>query len=320
MPESRDAQRTGDRRREIAEKCLEEGRGEEAIGLYRELVNEYPEQDSYLLALAWACHDAGQIAVAVDCFERLLEKELARDVFTGFAFDELVRILKEKRQSDRLVAICEKVVARYPDDRGLLGELGQACFAAGAPGRAVALYKRLIALDPDDAVFFCRLGDALLAARDLEGAEEAYCRAAEIDADMAAGYYNKLAEGLLRAGAEERAEWALRKSLACSPEEPRYRLNLGDCLLRRKKLAEAEDQYEQAVKMNPASAGAYYNRLGNALVLARHHRRAAECFRKAIAADPANTFYQVRLAEARAAAGVADPAQEKAGAGRLKEA
>ncbi|MBI4632385.1 MAG: tetratricopeptide repeat protein [Deltaproteobacteria bacterium] len=313
MTERIDIKQTGDPRREIAEQYLKEGRLQEAIGVYRELVNEYPDQDSYLLALAWACHDAGQIDAAVGCFDCLLEKELARNVFTGFAFDELVRIFKKGRQFDRLVALCEKAVARYPGDAGLLGELGQACLAAGDPGRAAGAYKRLIALDPDDPVFFCCLGDALLAARNPEGAEEAYRRAVELDADTAGGYYSKLAEGLLQVGAEERAEKVLRKCLECSPEESLYHLLLGDCLLRRKKLEEGEDQYEQAVKMNPASAGVYYNRLGNAFARARHHRRAAECFRKAIAADPSNTFYQVRLAEACAAARDSDPAKETAG-------
>jgi hypothetical protein len=125
------AQEENDRRVEFAEKYLKEGHCKEAIGVYHELVGDYPEQDSYLLALAWACLNGRQLDSARDCFERLFEKELMRNVFTGFAFDELVRIFREKREYGRLVEICEKAVSRYPGDTGLLGELGHACLAAG---------------------------------------------------------------------------------------------------------------------------------------------------------------------------------------------
>jgi tetratricopeptide (TPR) repeat protein len=308
MSESIDAKQTGEPRAEIAEEYLKEGRYQEAIGVYRELVNEYPEQDSWLLALAWACLDGGQGDAAIDCFERLLERELARDIFTGFAFDELVRIFKNRREYGRLVEICDKTVSRYPDDTGLLGELGHACLAAGDAGRAAEIYERMVALDPDEAVYSRYVGDALMASGDLDGAERAYCRAAETDGGAAGSYYSRLADGLLRAGAGERAERVFRRCLECSREEPLYHLNLGDCLVSRGKFEEAEAQYEKAVAMNPASAGVYYNRMGNAFTRACRHLRAAECFRKATAADPGNAFYRVRLEEACAA----EPATETA--------
>ncbi len=321
--QSMSVQEENDPRAKTAEQFLQEGCFEEAIGVYRELVSKYPERDSYLLALAWACLDGGQTEAAVDCFERLFERELAGKIFIGFAFDELVRIFKEKRQFDRLVAICEMAVSRYPADTGLLGELGHACLAAGRTGEAVETCRKVVAVDHDDAVSYSHLGDALMAADDLKGAEAAYCRAGEIDAGAAGSYFNSLAHGLLRAGAEEQAERAFRKCLEYSPEEPLYYLNLGDCLVKRDKLEEAEVWYEAAIKLNPASAAVYYNRLGNSFARACHHLRAAECFRKAIAADPGNTFYQVRFEEActvaRASGAAMKTAAETAGRMGLPE-
>src|SRR5690606_7567099 len=90
-----------DRYQALAEECMTAGRYEEAAIFYRKLIGLNPGEDSFLLILAWACHDAGRIDLAVDCFEQLYEKELRRKIFTGFAFDELVRIFKERADYGR---------------------------------------------------------------------------------------------------------------------------------------------------------------------------------------------------------------------------
>ena len=79
-----------------AEELAQEGRYEEAIVFYRELVKAHPGEDSYLLALAWVCHDGGYSDEALRCFRELFERELSSKVFSGFAFDELVRIYKKR--------------------------------------------------------------------------------------------------------------------------------------------------------------------------------------------------------------------------------
>lgn len=305
-----DDKEINDSRAERAEEYRNNGRYAEAIALYRELVNEYPGQDSYLLALAWALLDAGRPDEAVDCFEALLERELKRDVFSGFAFDELVRIFRHRQDYARLVAVCEKAVSRYPDDRELLGELGHACLAAGDARRAVELFGEIVSLDSGDAAFRCYLGDALMAAGDVTEAEQEYRRAAEIDPEEAAQYYSRLGAGLQRLGAAERAEQAFRSAMECSSQDPLYRMNLGDCLVRRGMDEDAETLYEEAIAMNPAFAGAYYNRLGNAFIRAQRPFRAMACFRKAIAAEPANGCYRARLEEASVRAAEGDDTPE----------
>ena len=90
----------------LVEECLKAKRFEEAIALYRQLINLNPADDSYRLGLAWTYHDCGNADQAVACFEHVFEKELQRRIFTGFAFDELVRIFKENKKYDRLVEIC----------------------------------------------------------------------------------------------------------------------------------------------------------------------------------------------------------------------
>jgi len=112
------------RYRALVEECLKAKRFEEAISFYRQLIDLNPGDNSYRLGLAWAYHDCGKADQAVACFEQVFEKELQRRIFTGFAFDELVRIYKESKKYDRLVDVCERAMAAQPEDVALLGELG----------------------------------------------------------------------------------------------------------------------------------------------------------------------------------------------------
>ncbi|MBE0558262.1 MAG: tetratricopeptide repeat protein [Proteobacteria bacterium] len=89
--------------RDRADTLLRMGRHTEAIPLYRKLVEAFPEEESHLLALAWALHDSGNPKEAAACFERLFRKELTRKLVIGFAYDELVRIYREGKNWEALI-------------------------------------------------------------------------------------------------------------------------------------------------------------------------------------------------------------------------
>jgi tetratricopeptide (TPR) repeat protein len=294
----------------LAEECLRDKRYNDAVLLYRKLVDMRPGEESFLLALAWAYHDAGMRKDAVDCFDQLLNMELGRKVFTGFAFDELVRILKEEEDYERLVEICERVVTEQPDDVGLLSDLGDAYLKSGRYDSAVGVFEKMAGMEPDASMIFCSLGNALIAKEDFTGAEKAYRKAVEIDPSETGTFYARLAGVYFEAGHVERAGQALGKCIEYSADEPAYHCRLGDVLIRQGRLKDAEIAYEKAIALNRDDAGAYYNRFGNALVKAGCHLQAIEIFKKAIAADPRNPFYPLRLAEAHTAAGLSDTADK----------
>ena len=292
--------------RYLADDLMKEKRYEDAIIVYQKLVDMHPGEDSFLLSLAWACHDSGRLDEAVDCFERLLNVELQREVFTGFAFDELVRIFKEKGDYERLVHICERVTAAQPDDIALLSDLGDAYLKSGRLRDAVKVYKQMTEMDPDASATYCSLGNALVASGDLDGAEEAYRKAVEIDPSEACLFYSRLAHVYFNAGHVTWAEGAYRKCLEVQLDDPMPRCGLGDVLVRQGKIDEAEDAYEKAVNFNRASEGAYYNRFGNTLARENYHLQAIEAFKKAITVDPHNPFYHIHLAESYTTLGLSD--------------
>ena len=294
----------------LADEFIREKRYEDAVLLFRKLANMHPDKESYLLMLAWAYHDGGMKKDAVDCFEQLLAMELERKVFTGFAFDELVRILKEEEDYERLVEICERVTAVQCDDIALLGDLGDAYLAAGKASRAIEVYRRMTEMEPDASVNFCHLGNALIAEGNFDGAEEAYQKAIDIDPSEAATYYDRLAGAYVEAGCYERAEAALGRCIENKVNEPAYYSMLGDVLVKQGRLHDAENAYEKAIALNKDNGGAYYNRLGNALAKAGYHLQAVEIFKKAVAADPKNPFYYLRLAESYNNLGLSDMAEK----------
>ena len=294
----------------LAEECLRDKRHGDAVLLYRKLVDMRPGEESFLLALAWAYHDAGMRKDAVDCFAQLLDVELKRKVFTGFAFDELVRILKEEEDYERLVDICERVVTEQPDDIGLLSELGDAYLQSGRYDSAVMIFEKMSGMEPDASTILCSLGNALVAKGDFTGAEKAYRKAVEIDPSETGTFYSRLADIYFDAGYVGRAEKALAKCIEYCAQEPAYYCKLGDVFVRKGCLADAEGAYEKAVALNRNDAGAYYNRLGNTLMKKDYHLQAMEAFSKAIAIDPANPFYKLRFREAYTAAGFSDTADK----------
>jgi len=292
-----------------ADQYASEGRYEEAIDLYRKLAAIHPENESIIMSLAWAYRDSGKVSDAIRCLEGLLEKELKRTTFTGFAFDELVRIYREERDYRRLVAICEKAVRVQPDDLSIMTTLGDAYLKAGNSKKAVETFATLTEMEPGAPALFCRLGDAHIAAGDYENGEDAYGKAIAVDPTDAHRFYGALGNALSREGQYQRAENALQQSRERRPDQPLVRCSLGDTLIKQGRLDEAWMAYEEAIRLDPPGAGRYYNRLGNILAGEDLHAPAVEAFEKAVSEDPRNPFYCLSLVKSCEAEGLHEKAR-----------
>jgi tetratricopeptide (TPR) repeat protein len=298
------------RYRTLVEECLKAQRFEEATAFYRQLIDLNPGDDSYRMGLAWAYHDSGKTDQAIVCFEQIFEKELRRRIFTGFAFDELVRIFKENKNFDRLVDVCERAAAAQPEDIALLGELGDAYIKAGRPGDAVHIFEKMTAMEPDASAFFCSLGQARIRNHDFTGGEAAYGLAMSIDPDKAGSCFSRMAHVYLDAGQMEKAEEAFRQGLAEHKGETLLLMGLGDVLIQQGKLSEGSAVYEGIAERDQKAAGVYLNRLGHTLARAHYHAEAVGVFKKAIALDAQNPFYYIALSESYQSLGNTEAAAE----------
>jgi tetratricopeptide (TPR) repeat protein len=292
-----------------AENLLRQGKYREAIVLCEEIHKAYPEEESVLLMLSWAYYDSGDTKQAIKHLNILLERELKRKVFTGFAFDELVRIYKQEKDFNKLVKICERAAAAQPEDVGLLVELGNAYLQSGQAKKACGIYEKLIGIENDNPAFYCHWGEALFAAGLIQESEQAYLRASEIDPDQPDRYYFKIAVLFQQAGNHKEAERLLNKCITVNSSNPLYYCSLGDNLIVLGQIPKALKAYETAVQYDNPGAGAYYTRLGHALMKANNFSQAVEAFKSAIAHDPARPYY-LSLAVAYKGMGLADRADK----------
>jgi len=282
---------------DLADQYMKEKRYDEAIELYKKLIEMNPGDDSLVFSLAWAYRDSGKKSEAITCFEQLFEKELKRKVFTGFAFDEMVRIFREEGNYKKVVELCEKAVAVQPADPALLTTLGSSCIKAGSVERAIEVFELLTRMEPDSPTLFCLLGEACVAAGNFDRADEAYERAINIEPTEAHTFYNKQGNVYEQAGYYDRAENALQKAIAHQPNKSLYHSIRGDILVKQGKLDEAQKAYEHAIRLDPRFEGAYYNRLAHTLAQENHRLRAIETYEKAINADQNNLYYYKALIE-----------------------
>lgn len=295
---------------EQAQSYLKENQYNQAIRLLREIHEACPEEESALLMLAWAYYDSGDIARALDCFHNLFEIELQRKVFTGFAYDELVRIYKQEKKYDDLVKICEKAVTAQNQDKYLLAELGNAYLQAGRAQEACAVYEKMIKMEEDDAELYCLWGQALFAAGLVAKSEDAYARCVQIDPDQESHYYFKVAALFQQARKDNEAVRVIKKCIAINQDNPLYHCFYGDCLISLGRIEEACVVYNQAVQCSGGTGAAvYYNRLGNSLMKAGCFVEAAEYFRKALEKENSEVYYNGLISACRAM-GKEDAAQK----------
>jgi len=285
-----------------ADNLLREAKYGEAVALLEHLHEIYPGEEPVLLRLAWASWDNGNKERSIEYWEILLDRELQRKVFTGFAYDELVRICKQEGRIKELLAVCEKAVSFQPQDVGLLEELGKAYLLSGRSDQACDVFQKLATTEEDSPVFQCLLAEALFAAGRVPECENAYERAGKIDPEQADCYYFKNADLFARDGRHAEAKRLLEKCIAANPSQPLYYCCLGDEQIGLDQMTEAWRTYETAAKIDQASAGTFFNRMGNTFMKEKQFDRAAAAFQKAIDCETLPPYY-VNLAAALAARG-----------------
>ncbi len=274
---------------EEADRLLGQGKYGEAVALLEDFHDRHPDQEPVLLRLAWASWDSGNKEKSLTYWEELLERELKRRVFTGFAYDELVRIYKKEALFEKLVAVCEKAVAVQPDDVGLLAELGNAQLRAGRASEACRIFEKLTRIEDDNPDYQCRLGEALFAAGRAPDGETAFLRAGRMDPEQMDRYYFRIADLYIRDKRHDEAIRFLKRCIDFNPSQPLYFCSLGDELAALGRVDEAEAVYETAGARSPS--GAFYNRLGNTLMKEKIFDRAARAFQKAVAREALRPFY-----------------------------
>ena len=137
-----------------AKQLMSQGRFEEAIPLYRHLVNAVPGNPGLILNLGLAQEMAGRPADAVPQFEAVLKAQPDNvPALTSLGMAQL-----QLNQPSRAIAPFQKLIAVQPDNRDARGMLAGALSTVGRSGEAAVQYRKLAAMDPGDAKAWYGLG------------------------------------------------------------------------------------------------------------------------------------------------------------------
>ncbi len=196
---------------------LEATRPEEAVAAYRQAATLQPKDPEPHLAAGMLLEKQEKFADAVEEYKQALALDPASDALTGLA-----NIYMRGR--------------RFPE--------------------AAEYLRRLVALHPEQAAAHVQLGRVLAA----EGKNDAAIAELETGAKLAPAdesIQRDLAELYATAGKNDEAEATYRVLLAGHPNEADLHRGLGQCLLREKNPAVAQQEFLAAVKLKPDLGEAY---------------------------------------------------------------
>ncbi len=183
---------------------------------------------------------------------------------------------------DKVVATCQKLLKKYPDNFDVLHLLGVGFRLQGRFDRALTFYKKALRANPNgSATLYCNLAFAYLenSQDEVFNADECARRARELAPNLQE-VYEVSADVSLRVGDAFSAERYLDKSLEISPENPKLWIkraraqSLG-------LLDKALESVERAIELDPVSPESYVE-LGDVRERRGETEQALAAYRSAI--------------------------------------
>lgn len=232
----------------------------------------------------------GAITVFTAGFTALMERLRSRFAVAALCLALLGTLGGLTWRQSRMYADVETLyrttIARNPDCRMALNNLGIVLSDSGRSDEAVGLIRRAVALKPDDAEAHNNLGVALAAAGRIPEAVESYRETLRLDPGYTDAHTN-LGVALVAVGEVSEAIEHHEAAIRIRPDFVKARNNLGLALAAAGRIPEAVEQYEAALRLRPDLADLHYN-LGNALVAAGRFEEAVGRFERALSLDPSN--------------------------------
>jgi tetratricopeptide (TPR) repeat protein/SAM-dependent methyltransferase len=243
-------------------------RGRTHASVARDVRMSTTEETTQLLEMAFALHQAGELARARGFYERIIEQD--------------------------------------PRHADALHFLGLACFQGGERQRAAELIRRAIEQKPNIAPYHDNLGSVLESAGELDEALEAYRQAARLAGEDPERAFN-MGVVLERSGRRAEAEAAYRSAIDLASDDGGIHYNLANVLKADGRLEEALEHYRRAADLQPGSAEAR-NNLGNTLQALGRLDDAVRAYRDAIRLRTDDAAIHINLANVYRAQGALEEA------------
>ncbi len=207
--------------------AFQEGRGEAAEAICRELLSVGPPNGEALFLLGLIANKAGRYAESVQWLRRAAEV-LPASVRLYSALGGACRAAGDMRQAGEYFTRCIQI---DPQCAPAYFQLGNVCHSLREEPRAAKLYQRATELDPQNFKAWNNLANTLRGLSQLDAALEAYDHALRLEPDSAVTRCNRalalLSAGRLDEGFRE-FEWRWQALNLRNYPEPRWNGELAD--------------------------------------------------------------------------------------------
>jgi tetratricopeptide (TPR) repeat protein len=168
------------------------------------------------------------------------------------AYDNLGSALLQTGHTEEARASFESALRYHPDSAEAHNNLGNALIRLGHPDEAIAQYRQALRIKPNSAALHYNLASLLLDLQRGTEAEPEYREAVRLNPAYTPQMYLDLGNALVKARRFSEALVAYREVVRLSPANAEAHYNLGGVLRMLGQPVEAQEQYQEALRLNPA--------------------------------------------------------------------
>jgi tetratricopeptide (TPR) repeat protein len=223
------------------------GNPEEAIRLYREILQERPTFTRASILLAHVLEGTGRVDEAIG----VLEKAVAAGQAEPQLFGMLGWCLEKAGRAREAIAMLRLALDKDPGNVEAWNSLALAHAQLGERDQALDALDELLALDPSYPSAHVNRGTVFLEQKNYAEAEKSFRKALERDPEMSEAW-NGLGVAAASAGRDEDAVTAWKRAVEMRPDEYDALLNLSLLLRRLHRESEEVDYLARFVKAAPA--------------------------------------------------------------------
>lgn len=268
------------------------GHLDQAELLYRQILDDSPEQPEALHLLGVIAHQRGQSEKAIKLIRRAVAVQPQAPIF-HCNLAEAYRVAGDLPEA---VDHSRKAIRLQPHNADAHNHLGLALQGQGKLDEAVASFREALSLRPDFALAHNNLGGALRAIGQTDEALAEFREALRLQPSLAVAHSN-LGQLLLEKGKPDEALTHCREAVRLNPDFAEALSNLGNVLRARDNLAEAKDCYRRALRLRPTVAMIHSN-LGQALQEEGNLDEAIACYHESLRLEPRSARVECHLASA----------------------
>jgi protein O-GlcNAc transferase len=256
------------------------GRLKKAEALYRQILQDDPQQPDALHLLGVLAAQSGDPHAGINSIERAI----AINPDNAEYHNNLAQILRSVGRLNGAITEYRTAITLKPTDVKAHHNLGNVLLEHGDTHAAIAAYLGAVALEDGSAELHSNLGLALQAQGKLTEAVDHLRRAVTLEPESSRIFFN-LANVLRLLGDLPQAIETYRKALTLEPNSPDVCNNLGATLAQQGAFTEATRNYRQALSLK-ADFHEAQNNLGIALLELSRPQEALAAFQQAVILQP----------------------------------